>query len=429
MRIRQDAARPRGFPRDPGLVFAITILLASLLLQRFAVPFGGFPLGIVGPVGLAIAGVALLRGTLAFDRARLGLFLLFLGLVLAGAAANAAMGPRFGVGPSWPSLIHFVALTSFATLTFVQPLEETRLFRAVVTCLAAVAAAAVVQFVLQFAGLAFFTFREIVPDPFLLELLYNTRIPIGETDFFKANGLVLLEPSILSQFMALGIIIELLWFRRPAMVALFLAALLLSVSGTGWLVLGAFLAGAVLGMGRRGVALAGVMLLLLGTGLALLSVVMPDAYVAFVGRADEISMMDSSAHQRFITPFWALQDVMDRVPWTLAFGVGAGVGERLPLAYNYFLNTPVKLIIEFGLPVAITYVALFTVSVRTRRQAMLVAPGLVMLLLAGPYQQLAPVLFPVLLIMTIARLVPEAAPRAAAASPFPTPLFATGANR
>jgi hypothetical protein len=421
----QDAAAPARFPRRPqpldtigpamraeaqeraALRFAIAILLACLLLQRFAVPFAGFPLGIVGPLGLVLAGFELLRGTLVFDRVRLCIYLVFLAFVLAGAAANAAMGPRFGLAPSWPSLMHFVGLTAFATLSFARPVGEARLFRAVSACLGVAAAAALLQFVAQFAGLALFSFRGIVPDPFLLELLYNPQIPIGDTSYFKANGFFLLEPSILSQFMAIGIILEVLYFRRPRMLALFLGALLVSVSGTGWLVLGAFVAGAVLGMGRRGIALAAVLLLALAAGLAVLSLVLPEVFQSFIGRVNEISVMDTSAHQRFVTPFWALQEVVDRVPWTLLFGVGASIGESLPLPYNYFLNTPVKLTIEFGLPVVLAYVALFSVAARTQRQAPLLLPGLVMLLFAGPYQQLAPVLFAVLLIMTVARLSPE----------------------
>ena len=397
----QDAAAPARFPRRArpldttgpatlaeaqeraALRFSIVILLACLLLQRFAVPFAGFPLGIVGPLGLALAGFELLRGTLVFDRVRLCIYLAFLAFVLAGAAANAATGPRFGLAPSWPSLMHFVGLTAFATFSFAQPVGEARLFRAVNACLGLTAAAALLQFVAQFAGLALFSFRDIVPDPFLL------------------------EPSILSQFMAIGIILEVLYFRRPRMLALFLGALLVSVSGTGWLVLGAFVAGAVLGMGRRGIALAAVLLLALAAGLAALSLVLPDVFQSFIGRMNEISVMDTSAHQRFVTPFWALQEVMDRVPWTLLFCVGASIGESLPLPYNYFLNTPVKLTIEFGLPVVIAYVTLFSVASRTQRQAPLLLPGLVMLLFAGPYQQLAPVLFAVLLIMTVARLSPE----------------------
>ena len=398
--------------------FTVTVVLASILLQRFAVPFGGFPLGVVGPLGLALAGVALLRGTLAFDRVRLCLYLAFLGLVLAGAAANAAMGPRFGVAQSWPSILHFVALTSFAALTFARPVAEERLVRAVNACFTAVAVLALAQFVAQFAGFGLFSFRDIVPDRFLLELIYNPRIPIGDTPYLKSNGFVLLEPSILSQYMALGIILEMLHFRRPAKLALFLAALLVSVSGTGWLVLGAFVGGAVLGLGWRGVGVAAAVLLGLAAGLALMWLVLPDAFGAFVGRIDEVGVMDTSGHQRFVTPFWALQEVTDRVSWALVFGVGAGVGERLPLSYNYFLNTPVKLTIEFGLPLMLTYVALFAAGVRTRRQGALLLPGLVMLLVAGPYQQLAPVLFPVLLIMTVARLAP-AGPRRSPAREVP----------
>lgn len=402
MSARHPSEADRG-----ALRFTVAIFVLSLVFQRFAVPFGGFPLGVVGPLGLALAMVGVLRGTLAFDRVRLCLFLALLGLLLLGAVANAAAGPRFGVSPSWPSVLHFVALTGFATLSFARPVAEERFFRLIVACFAATAVIALLHFVLQFAGIALFSFSDILPESVLLELLYNPRIPIGDTQLFKANGFLLLEPSILSQYMALGIIIEAVYFRRPAMLALLLAALLASVSGTGWLVLVAFVGGVVLSMGRRGMVIAIATAMGLALGLAAMSVVMPDAYDAFAGRVVEFNIMDTSGHLRFVTPFWVLQEVVARFPSALLVGIGAGVGERLPLPYNYSLNTPVKLVIEFGIPLAIAYVALFAVARRTQRQATLLLPGLVMLLFAGPYQQLAPVLFPVLLIMTVARLAPS----------------------
>jgi hypothetical protein len=414
--------------------FAVAIMLVSLLLQRFAIPVSGLPMSVVGPIGLGLAAVALLRGVLVLDRLRLCLYLAFVAFVLAGAAANASGPPRFGVAQSLPSIMHFLGLTGFAVFGFAQPVDEARLFRALTACLALVAVAGLAQFAFQFAGFDVFEFAGLVPDQLLIEHLYILRIPIGETGLFKSNGFFLLEPSIMSQMMVLGLIMEILWFRRPAMLALFAAALVAALSGTGWLMLGGFVVAAVLGLGARGVLLGLGTALAAGAALGAMALALPAAFESFIGRLGEFSTMGTSGHLRFVTPFWVLQYATDRAPLALWLGIGAGVSEDLPVIFHYSLNTPVKLALEFGVPVLALYLALFLAARRTPRQAALVVPCLVQGMLAGAYQQLAPVLFPLWLVMTVA-LVAPAGPRAApargetaprAASPRPAGGWASG---
>ncbi len=77
-------------------------------------------------------------------------------------------------------------------------------------------------------------------------------IRVGIGDVLKSNGFFLMEPSACSQFMALGLIIEVLSARRIATLARFATGLLLSFSGTCWIVLAAFGRTAFVGLGRRG---------------------------------------------------------------------------------------------------------------------------------------------------------------------------------
>jgi hypothetical protein len=123
-----------------------------------------------------------------------------------------------------------------------------------------------------------------------------------------------MEPSVFSQFMALGLIIEMLTRRRPVYFGLFAAALLLSFSGTGMMVLASFFIVSAPLLGRRGV-----MVLVIGVGgLALAAAVMalaaPEFAEALVGRLGEFSQPGTSGHLRFITPWWITADVLARTP-------------------------------------------------------------------------------------------------------------------
>lgn len=344
------------------------------------------------------------RGDLAFDRVRLSAYLVLLTLVLVGSAASFMLTLPFNVPLSLASLVQFMGLTAFGTLSFTRTVDEAQFFRVVNACFAVVAVAGIVQFAVQFAGLSVFAFGDYLPAAITNEGAYNNRIPIGSTPYFKSNGFFLAEPSIMSQFMAFALIIEVLVLRRPLWIGLFVVGLVVSLSGTGWLVLGTFLLVAAIGMGRRGVVLAGAVGVVLALAMGLLALAFPDAFEAFVTRTEEFGVIGSSGHLRFVTPFWAAADISAKAPWAWLVGIGAGVSERLWFPYGYSTNTPIKLALEFGVPALLAYVAVLACGRRSGHQALLVLPGLVLLLFAGSNQQFAPVLFPVMWVMSVAAL-------------------------
>ena len=389
----------------------MALILSCLILQRFQIPLGGSATSIVGPVGFAIAGVGLLRGLLTFDRRRVLVYFAFVGLVFAGAAANALISSPFNLPIGWMSMFQFLVLSAFATLSFKRKIDESVFFQTVNTCFAFIAVAGLLQFVAQFAGVSIFRFSDALPARFLTEQLtgggFNNQIPINLGNYFKSNGFFLAEPSILSQLMAVAIAIETLYFRRPIFFGLFITALLASVSGTGWIVLASFLATVGVSMGRRGLLIAFGLSIAFGVALFLWSIALPDVFDAFVGRAGEIFAVGSSGQIRFVTPFWIMQEVLDRAPWSPLLGIGSSVSERFWRPYEGDINTPIKIALENGIPVLICYGLLITSGDRTDRQRRLVPAILVLLALTGAYAQFAPVLFPLLLITPIASLRPS----------------------
>lgn len=409
------AARPApGVTADRALLrFSVTIVLVSVILQRFGLIFGTSFLSIVGPIGLALAGLGLLRGALAIDFARFAAWLGMLACIILGMSVRSAIPSPFGGNPSMASVLQFVGLNGFAILSFARPVEEMRFFRFVNACLAFTAAAGLVQFVVQFAGLRLFTFEGIFPFSTLIEPFFNTAIPIGDSSYFKSNGFFLLEPSMFSQFMALALLIEVLTWQRMRYLALFGAALVCSVSGTGWLMIISFLVSAVLNMGRRGVPIVIGTVLLGGLALGGLDLILPQVFAAFQGRMSEFQLPGTSGHMRFVTPWWIAHDVLAMDPLTWFVGLGAGVSEHLGRfnAYEYNVNAPIKLLLEYGLPTLILYLLLWTLGRRTRVQKALLLPVLVMVLLDGGYQQQPYILFPTMLVCLLANLQPAGAPQ------------------
>ena len=101
---------------------------------------------------------------------------------------------------------------------------------------------------------------------------------------------------------------------------------------------------------------------------------------------------------------------MSRTPSAFFMGIGAGVSEKMHLAYLYDVNTPIKVFLEYGMPLLVLYLGLFFVGERGVLQGALLAPLMFQYLLTGGYQQFPPILFPVLLFCSIARLEPAESP-------------------
>jgi hypothetical protein len=136
------------------------------------------------------------------------------------------------------------------------------------------------------------------------------------------------------------------------------------------------------------------------------TVLAPDATKVFEARLGEVSIPGTSGHLRFVTPFWVLSDVVSRTPSAALVGIGSGTAERLTMPYDYDVNTPVKIALEYGFPALLAYVLLFVVATRTAIQSALVVPAIVLFLFTGGYQQFPPMIFIVLLLISIARLRP-----------------------
>lgn len=399
-------SRTRHSGRLSAENFVLLTMLVCLLLQRFVVPVADLPVSVATLLGYFLAAWGLISGSLVFDRRRVALMLAL--CAVAWIAFGFQMNMRLAIAPrvSMASLVYWLVVTGFAVLTFREPVAEERFFRIINDCLVVVAVAGVVEFALQFVGIRLFSFRGIISGNLLIEDLFAVATPM-DNGMLRANGFFLVEPSVFSQFMAIAITIETLYFRRTKWMLAFFAGLITSVSGTGWMVLAVAVLQAAISAGRRGILMGAMVSIAATAALILVWLAAPGFFDSFFDRIVEFRMQGTSGNERFVTPFLVLQAVLDDAPRTIFTGIGPGASEAVLVPFKYVIDTPIKVLMEYGIFGLTLYLALFLCARRTRRQFAMVGPLLFMLLFAGGYQIFTPVLFSVLLMLTVANLREE----------------------
>jgi hypothetical protein len=187
----------------------------------------------------------------------------------------------------------------------------------------------------------------------------------------------LAEPSTLSQITALGILIEILDFRRPRYLFVMALGVLVAYSGTGLMLLLIFLPLAGLRHGRAGLSALFVVMFMLGlfaTGIMNLS--------AFIDRIGEFEDTRSSGFARFVAPFWLTAKHFD----TASLGallVGSGPGTVKTFADLWYVTAEVnwfKLFYEYGIIGSLTFCCFLASCFRRSR-----CPGLVIAVIIFNY--------------------------------------------
>jgi len=418
-----------GEPVDPVVLhhargqrnFVLIVMLSCLVLQRFGMPA---PISVPGVIGCLAAGWYLWTGILSFDRKRVGIMLGLVAFGLIAVNLHKSMPVAMVTRNSMVSFLYWLVITGFGALRFTRKMDERVFFDLVVRCLAFIAVCGMIAFFAQFAGVRIFSFKSFVPASLSMEALYNVEIPLSGT-IIKANGFFLVEPSTFSQFMALGLICEWMASRRPTYIALFLVAMFCSASGTGWMVVGAFVLYTGFTKGGRGLWVALVFSCVCLLAFIVISFIFPAITDSLAGRIHEINMQGTSGNERFVTPILVMGEVLHAAPWAFFTGIGPGGVESLAgITFVYDMNTPIKIILEYGVFELILYLTLILWNHRTERQNAVLLPLLVLLLIAGGNEHFPPILFPVLLIATVANLMPreETAVHQAGSTGFRVPL-------
>lgn len=318
------------------------LLCLSIIFQQLAVPGAGVPL----TLGLFWASIIFLwmTGRIVLGHRRLifaSVASLVIGVSLIFWLTSAHVVPSIFsfiyISLCWLPFIFVVPVSNILALAVAKTYLWTVGFLAIV---------GIMQFAIQVFGGPFWDLLALVPEQFIIpNYVHRARLDLpGFTGLIRSNGMVFLEPSIASQFFALGAILALRLL--PSIVPIFVLATVFTGSGTGLIALTIGLIGvAIVGHVRErilslsAIALGSGVLALSGLGEALFS------------RSAEFQSDGTSASFRFVDPWEHLGKFFVDTPISGVFGIGPGGVSLTALSYGSGVNytfTP-KMIIEYGL--------------------------------------------------------------------------------
>jgi hypothetical protein len=364
---------------------AMVALIVVVAGQRLVVPVGPWAVPVPLLAGYCLLLVLYRAGALRYSRVRLELFLAATGCVLACAWLSGLRGP--GSDSSVTSVL--MLLVTYLPWVFCSP-RSPRLYRLSVRIMCAASVAALAQVGYQWiTGRAYSDPLRVLPAA-LVNGSYNTANPIRYgSELLKPNAGLFLEPSFLSQFLALAVILALV-VRAPVWQPFLLGLGLVStLSGTGLVLLAFGVLAALLtapGCLRWSHVAAGL------TGIAL--VLSTPAAGLLLERRSETARPGTSGYARFVQPYTETARGLADSPGRYVVGAGPGSSDRLlesPRSGGAPVVYPVlpKLAFEYGLASALLVSAfLLTALLRGAPSPALASSlGVMVFLLSGSLLQ------------------------------------------
>jgi hypothetical protein len=345
-------ANDGGIPSHPGLwTFWLVQILGLVFLQKFGLPAGGGKvLAINLPLALgSLAAFWLLRPTsMSVAPKRVLLYTLFCGVAI--------MSQVFGGQDFSPTAMGLMLALYFPLIFRYEISREDWLkcMRVFQVCMLLIAFDVFVLQIMQklWTYTSWPDLNKLMPEAILLPGFNYYRETAYNSGVLQPHAVVFLEVSIVSQFLALAIVLEFEFFKRPLWLAIYLGAILATFAGTGLLML-VFVSPIVLRKLSPKLLLGGLVLALvlggIGASIGWLDQVMV--------RLAEIEQPGSSGYYRFVVPYNQLTASLSSGERAL-FGIGAGQtvesddDATVVLAIN-------KLISEYGMLTAIAFFTLF----------------------------------------------------------------------
>ncbi|WP_102707598.1 hypothetical protein [Terribacillus saccharophilus] len=204
------------------------------------------------------------------------------------------------------------------------------------------------QFVFQLIGGSFIDPLAYLSSSYTQQGYLSTYQISYDSNIMKSNGIFYLEPSLFSQFLAIGIVIEISLFKRWWRIIIYLLALMVTFSGTGILLLVAATIPILFKLKLKN------MLLFLILGAIIFGLFASSEFGQYtLSRTQEYKSPNSSFSTRFINPY---KVSIDSEPKDLLFGHGPGQADRTEFIYPVNFSVLPKLLYEYGLIPSILFV-------------------------------------------------------------------------
>jgi hypothetical protein len=334
----------------PLLVLCTPIACASIL-AKFGIPgYSSLGIGIALPlIALALA-FGTLNNSIRLEPRRLGFYCITLSMLILPQLLQAG---RFSLN----SLLMLAALHVPYVLVVMRGDElapkALKFFLHIATLLACLAIA---QYFLQgFVDNAYlYPIDNLIPPDYVVQG-FNAQGTINySSNQIRATGMFMLEPSFLTQFLAVAIVAEAVTTRRLWPLGLYTVGILVAHAGTGILILVIVMPFVVFAHRRWDLLALGVIAI---AGILAFGEVFNLDMIT--NRAGEFDDPNSSGFARFVGGFYMFDQMLWPDVSRALFGYGAGsFMDYVHLFNNEVADMPMtKMIFEFGLVGALVYFA------------------------------------------------------------------------
>lgn len=347
------------------------VLVAMIFAQKIGFPAGGSHVELILVLSYAVFGLLILRGEVLVSATRILLLALFLGAMLLSQWLSQEY---------WTTTAALIVLALYCPFILVVPVSRAAYLRIIEVfqrAMLVVGAIVAIQQIVQFTiGYRYWPdLNALVPARLLVPEYNYLRETSYGSGTFMPNGIFFLEPSIVSQFLAIALIVEIALFRRIARLVFYAVSLLLTLAGSGLFVLALALPFAMAKLGRR----------LIPFALAAVVVAVPIAMAVgwtdqIATRASEFGQPGTSGYIRYTQPIGEMVERLTTRPKQLFAGAGSGSTVNDP-GHNSLGLT--KLVNEYGLLAAIAFYALIAVCIFAGAPSLAIAWGLFVYYMIG----------------------------------------------
>jgi hypothetical protein len=317
------------------------LTLIIVLTQRLAINIADYQLSI-GFIALYIfLLIWLLQKKLLINKKRtLYFFITAIGLLI-----SAWISSSYSIAFSLPSLLLLLALYSPTIFIIKSSPQNTALmgFQSVIFFIAILG---ILQFFTQIIGIPYRDWLNFIPEENIIANFNYSILVSRGSNLYKSNGIFLSEPSFLSQFVALSILIEIYLFRRYLRLFVLVLAFALSFSGTGIILLTAGLFPLIFQLKIKTTLITGTITAIIFAAFFL------SGYGTYtLGRVGEFQNPYSSGYVRFISPYVSYLQLFNEKNTSPELWVGLGPGASDQYNWNTitYFNSPMKLIVEYGI--------------------------------------------------------------------------------
>lgn len=324
-------------------IFIHGSLVASIILHKFGLIFGGSFLSLSLPIYLVLLAWLIVRKVVTFNRYTAVFFLLQAIFMLVSASLNAQNSDP-GSFVSVPSMILFLVLYTTLLLRPGKGFHSEFAIDIFLGYALFITGLGIIQYFVQFVGIRVNSVASLLPflKPFLLEDFFNSNPVMSYgSSVLRPNGVFLSEPSGYSQLIVIGAVVEVLFKKRYKFLPIYGLGYLLSFSGTGLISLAAAVA-IYSAITLRGAARLPAILAAGIVAFFALSWLAPEYLVRYTDRLKEFGGEGSSAYYRYVAQGKAWAHLASS--GHLFYGFGPGALQRstdvassafIKLAYDY----------------------------------------------------------------------------------------------